>query len=215
MALFVTGTDTGVGKTHAAAAILHRYRHIKNIKYWKPVQTGIDVDPLDATIVRSLTGLDESFFLPTTLRYKAPLSPHRAAELENSVIDLDDLLTRFAQEAGNSQTAPLIVEGAGGILVPLNRKQTWIDFIHAASIPVVVVARTGLGTINHTLLTIEYLRRQAATIVGVIYCGESNEDNIRTISEMSGVPSLGQFYFRGIADFAMVDAKNRLEQYLV
>lgn len=214
MALFITGTDTGVGKTHAAAGILYRYRSLENIKYWKPVQTGMRTDPPDAETVQRLTGLGQSYILPTTLSFKEPLSPHRAAELENYQIDLRELEQKWDELDARCRRSTLI-EGAGGILVPLNRTTTWIDFIRVINVPVVIAARTGLGTINHTLLTVEHLKNRGAVIAGILYCGEANDDNIRTVSEMSGVPSLGQFYFQSANDFVQIDPDGLLKQYLV
>ncbi|MBL8021396.1 MAG: dethiobiotin synthase, partial [Leptospirales bacterium] len=205
MAIFITGTDTGVGKTHAAAGILYRYRNLNNIKYWKPVQTGTRTDPLDAETVERLTGLGEGYILPTTLSFKEPLSPHRAAELENCEIDIQTLEHKWREFESEGGRKSILIEGAGGILVPLNRKSTWIDFIRAINVPVVIAARTGLGTINHTLLTVDYLKSRGAVIAGILYCGEANEDNILTISRMSGVPSLGRFYFQSVNDFAQID----------
>jgi dethiobiotin synthetase len=166
--IFVCGTDTGAGKTHTAAAILFRYAAI-GARYWKPVQTGTRTDELDEAIVKRLTGLAEDCFVPTMLTFSEPLSPHRAAELESRSIHIETIVDRLL-ELGPS----LIVEGAGGLLVPLNRRATWLDFLDLArargsEFSVVIAARSGLGTINHSLLTMERLRRENHSIAGIVF----------------------------------------------
>lgn len=189
MAIFVTGTDTGVGKTIASAALLRRYSEAPGIRYWKPVQTGDDDDRL--TVAR-LSRLGDRFTAPGLYRFEHPLSPHRAAELENASIDLDAIDARFRELR---QSGPLIVEGAGGVMVPLNRQSLWPDLIERWQIPVVIATRTTLGTINHSLLTIAALRSRSISIAGLIFCGLENDDNERTIVDLSGVSSLGRIYY--------------------
>ncbi len=194
MSLFICGTDTGIGKTHVSAALLRRFADVPGLRYWKPVQTGFPPDD-DRAIVGTLTGLPDERLAPTGISYREPLSPHRAAELEDrpapGVSDLLPILKEL------EQAGPLIVEGAGGLLVPLNRKETWADFLQAAPMPVVLAARSGLGTINHSLLTISEMRRREIELAGIIFCGPPNEDNRRTVLETSGVPCLGEFDYRG------------------
>ncbi|HMZ38286.1 MAG TPA: dethiobiotin synthase [Leptospiraceae bacterium] len=208
--IFVCGTDTGVGKTHAAAALLWRYRTLSGIRYWKPVQTGASAeDPADKETVRCLTGLADSFFLPTYLSFTQPLSPHRAAELDGTQIDLDALIQKTRSISG-----PVIMEGAGGLCVPLTRSATWIDLLKACRIPVVLVARTGLGTINHSLLTLDRLKLEKIECAGIVFCGPENADNVRTVSEMSGARVLGSFEFKSREDFETVDPEGVLTSYL-
>lgn len=211
MSLFICGTDTAAGKTCAAAALMSRHGANRSLRYWKPIQTGNEKDN-DLRTVSVLTGLPPERFLPTAFSYRPPLSPHRAAELENSRIELAVLIEymeRFRRQG------PLIVEGAGGLLVPLNRRCTWLDFLTATATPVLVVGRTGLGTINHSLLTITTLQRHSLAVVGIVFFGPSNEDNMRTIGEFSGVPLLGRLEFQeGRVVTADLDHEGILDSHL-
>lgn len=184
--LFVTGTDTGVGKTVASAILMRRLRHL-DCRYWKPVQTGIEVDDDTGTVER-LSGMAASHFMHDGVRLPRPLSPHLAASLNGTRIDLSDLLTTAARR----HEGVWIVEGAGGVLVPLNEHALMVDLILQLSAPTVIVARSGLGTINHTLLTVEALRQRNAAIVGVIMIGEPNAENRAAIENYGGVPVLGE-----------------------
>ncbi|MBX7056880.1 MAG: dethiobiotin synthase [Leptospirales bacterium] len=187
--VFVTGVDTGIGKTVSSAALLRRYQRVPGLRYWKPVQTGADDDRL--TVAR-LSGLGDRWTAPTLYRFEAPLSPHRAAELEDATIDADRIQQRFKQHC---QSGPLIIEGAGGIMTPLTRQLLWLDLLQQMQIPAVVATRTGLGTINHSLLTLHALRLHNIPIAGLIFCGEANDDNVRTILEMGDSRSLGRFFY--------------------
>lgn len=190
MALFICGTDTDAGKTHAAAAILLRYhKSVKNLRYWKPVQTGTDSDD-DRAFVRNLSGLSTSYFLPTSFEYSKPLSPHRAAELDGTdCATVSELVKKFNEYAGDGA---LLIEGAGGLLVPINRKETWVDFLLESGAKVVLVSRSGLGTINHSLLTLRELERNRIDVAGIIYFGPENQDNMKTIEDFSGIKRIGQ-----------------------
>jgi len=210
MSLFISGTDTNVGKTFAAAVLMARYRDSGPL-YWKPVQTGFPPDD-DRRTALELSGLREESFLPTGFTFREPLSPHRAAELEGRELSLDELCAKFREYEKRSS---LLVEGAGGLLVPLNRRETWIDFLTELSLPVVLVARTGLGTINHSLLSIEILRRNSLKIVGVLFAGPPNEDNMNTVGQMSGIPVLGRIDYRSAADRPEdIDPNGLLGEYL-
>lgn len=168
--VFVTGTDTEVGKTVASACLVCAL----NGDYWKPVQTGSETDS-DSGEVARLTGLGQERFHAPAFTFKAPLSPHAAALEEGGAMALDDFRLP-------STSRPLIVEGAGGLLVPLNGSDFMIDLMERLALPVVVVARSGLGTINHTLLTLRALEVRKMRVLGVIMVGApnpSNEDAIR------------------------------------
>ena len=156
------------------------------------MQTG---DDDDRATVQSLTGLDETYFVPTGWSFTEPLSPHRASELEERQDEIT-VARLFARLQRHKIEGPLLVEGAGGLLVPLHRglRETWLDFLMATGLPVVIVARTALGTINHSLLTVQALRAAEIPIAGLLFCGEENEDNRRTIREFSGADDLGRFY---------------------
>ncbi|KPF84964.1 dethiobiotin synthase [Novosphingobium sp. AAP93] len=178
-AFVVTGTDTGIGKTVFSAALTGAL----GAHYWKPVQSGLD-DGADKDSVATLAGLPAERIIPEAYRLTEPLSPHRAAELDGVAIDPDVLLLPEAR--------PLVVEGAGGALVPLTREVTYADVFAEWGLLTIVVARTTLGTINHSLLTIEALRARRVPIHGVAFVGEANEDNEATICEMGKVHRLGR-----------------------
>jgi dethiobiotin synthase len=178
--LFVTGTDTGVGKTVLSAALLLRY---PEARYWKPIQTGTRDDTADDTTeVRRLSG---GQVITEGIRLPDPVSPHLAAQRVEMSIDLDPLVNQV-------RATPLIVEGAGGVLVPVNDSQTMADLMVLLGLPVIVAARTTLGTINHTLLTIEALRARALRVAGVVMIGDADADNRAAIEHYGNVAVVGE-----------------------
>lgn len=184
--LIIAGTDTDAGKTMVSAAILKQYAPLnKDLHYWKPVQTGYPQDD-DAATVQRLSGCDRVL---RGLVFRRPLSPHLAAELEHKTIDPDTIpISR------NDIDHHLIVEGAGGLLVPLTRQVLWIDVIEKLKSPVLLVARTTVGTINHTLLSVEALQRRNIPVIGIAFFGPVNDiatDNIHTVRDLTGLPVLG------------------------
>ncbi|MBF0629033.1 MAG: dethiobiotin synthase [Magnetococcales bacterium] len=179
--LFVTGTDTGVGKSVAAAWLAARLAAC----YWKPVQSGLEEES-DSQCVARLAGLEAAAVLPETYRLHMPLSPHESARRDGVEIQL----SAFVLPDG--QGRPVVVEGAGGVLVPLNGREKMIDLMVQLALPVVVVARTTLGTINHTLLTLEALRRRELEVAGVILCGVPNGVNREAIVGFGGVTLLAE-----------------------
>ncbi|WP_174292044.1 dethiobiotin synthase [Sphingomonas bacterium] len=179
MTIVVTGTDTDIGKTVFAAALAIAI----GAHYWKPIQAGLD-EGGDAQAVAAL-GVDADRILPEAYRLTTPCSPHHAAELDGVVIDPDRLTPP-------STPARLVVEGAGGALVPVTRQLLYADLFARWGHPVVIVARTALGTINHSLLTIEALRSRGVPILGVAFNGEANEDSEATIAEIARVKRLGR-----------------------
>ena len=185
--LFVTGTDTGVGKTVAAAALLHRYRGQFPLKYWKPIQTGIEQDDDTAEVTR-LAACSPHEVLSAGVRLERPVSPHLAARLAGRPIDIDEVLATVSSEP---DSARWVVEGAGGVLVPVSDTADMADLISRLGMPAVVVARTALGTINHTLLTIEALRRRSIHAAGVIMVGVPNADNRDAIERYGRIDVLG------------------------
>jgi len=181
-AIVITGTDTGVGKTLFAAALTGAL----GAYYWKPVQSGPDDEGgSDSERVARLAGIPAAQVLPEVYRLSEPLSPHRAAELDGVAIDPARLV--LPEVAG-----ALVVEGAGGVLVPLTREVLYGDVFARWGAPVVIVARTGLGTINHTLLSLEALRARGVPVLGVAFSGEANDDNEATICAMGRVKRLGR-----------------------
>ncbi len=179
---FVTGTDTNVGKTVTSAMLLAG----TNGTYWKPIQSGLE-DITDTDYVKQVTQLDADHFLPERFRLTQPLSPHLSAAIDGVMIALADL-----QLPNQVAHKPLIVEGAGGLMVPINDRHYIIDLIAAWQLPVCLVARSTLGTINHTLLSIAQLRRFEIPILGIIVNGPENIENCRAIAHYGKVKILGQ-----------------------
>jgi dethiobiotin synthetase len=172
---FITGTDTGVGKTLVAAVMTYALR----ASYWKPIQSGSS----DQAVIRELTGLSAAHFHPTQYAFRASLSPDQAARLENITIDINTCEIPVT-------TNHLVIEGAGGVFVPLNEDECMLDFMKKLAVPVVIVSRGQLGTINHTLLSIEALRRRDIPIHGVVFSGELNPDNQTAIEKWAKVKTL-------------------------
>ena len=179
-AIVVTATGTDIGKTVFAAALtaaLDGY-------YWKPVQAGLD-DGSDLERVGRLSGLPAARLLPEAYRLTTPCSPHRAAEIDGVTIDVDALEPPRCDR-------PLVIEGAGGVLVPFSRQATFADVMARWQLPVVLVAATSLGTISHSLAAIEALRARNVNIRGVAFVGDAVEDSEATIAAMGGVKRLGR-----------------------
>lgn len=174
---FVTGTDTNVGKTVVSAILTAGLQAC----YWKPVQTGIESD---IEWVKSTTQFDNNRFFPATYHFSAPLSPHHAAALEGDVIDFD----KFVKPSKES----LIIEGAGGLMVPLDHRFFMIDLIKKMEVPVILVARSTLGTLNHTLMSLEMLRMRAIPVLGVVINGPKNILNRQSIESLGKVPILAE-----------------------
>ncbi len=189
--LFVTGTDTGVGKTVACAALMHRYRGVGPLRYWKPIQTGIEIDD-DTATVRRLGACSAEEIFDKGVRLPKPVSPHLAAQWAGQRIDLAGLRGLVGDDDDGVRW---IVEGAGGVLVPVNETQTMADWIGSLALPVLVVARSGLGTINHTLLTLEALRARSLRVGGVMMIGEPNADNRAAIERYGHVPVVAEMPF--------------------
>ncbi|PKU23800.1 dethiobiotin synthase [Telmatospirillum siberiense] len=184
--VFVTGTDTGIGKTMVAAWLVRSWR----ADYWKPVQSGI-AEGLDADVVRRVA--PETAIHPSAFMLNEPLSPDQAARLDGVAISLDDF---HLPETSNS----LVVEGAGGAMVPLNDRHMMIDLMARLGLPVVLVARSGLGTINHTLLTLEAMRHRGLAVAGVIMSGPPNDANRQAIEHFSGIGVVAQLPLLSGAD---------------
>lgn len=175
----VTGTDTDVGKTVFAAMLTLALDGL----YWKPIQCGTD-DGTDTKTVSALSGRVH----PEAYVLRAPLSPHRAAELENRTIDWNAL--DLPQNVPANTT--LIVEGAGGLMVPVTRDLLQIELFARWHKPVILVARTTLGTINHSLLSLEALRLWRIKVHGIVFVGDEMPDSERTITEIGNVKHLGR-----------------------
>ncbi|BCH27153.1 ATP-dependent dethiobiotin synthetase BioD [Mesorhizobium sp. L-8-10] len=178
--IVITGTDTGIGKTVFSAGLTG----LLDGFYWKPVQSGLD-EETDSQVVERLAGLPMGRILPEVYRLKEPLSPHRSAELDGVAIDVAELSLP-------DLPGPIVIEGAGGLMVPLNRRTKFIDIFAQWRVPVILCARTKLGTINHTLLSIEALRARSIPLIGIAFIGDEVADTQRTIVEFSGVRQLGR-----------------------
>lgn len=176
----ITGTDTDVGKTVFAAALVGALGGY----YWKPVQAGLS-EGSDAQTVARLSGLPPSHILQEAYRLSTPCSPHRAAIIDGVVIDP----ARLALPAA---PGPLIVEGAGGALVPLSRGLLYADLFANWQKPLIIVARAELGTINHSLLTIEALRIRGVPMLGIAFIGDAHQDSAEIVCEISGIRQLGR-----------------------
>ena len=183
MRLFVTGIGTEVGKTVIAAILTEALE----ADYWKPVQAG-DLDYSDTHKVRDLVSHDKSVFHSETHALHHPMSPHAAAERDGVEISLDDFQLPLTENN-------LIVEGAGGLMVPLNSKDCIIDLIEKLDIEVVLVSRNYLGSINHTLLSVEALQNRSIKIRGIIFNDKENKDTESAILKMTGLKCLGRVEF--------------------
>ncbi|WP_428392622.1 dethiobiotin synthase [Lichenicoccus sp.] len=198
--VFVTGTDTNVGKTLVAACLVRAWQAV----YWKPLQTGLAEQAGDSETVMRLAGIGAERVVPPHTALQAPLSPYAAAALENAVIDLACL------RLPSVNARPLVVEGAGGLLVPVNETAMMIDLIGQLGLPVVLVARGTLGTINHTLLSLEALRNRGLAVAGVVISGPVLTGNRETIVHHGDVRILAELPWAERLDAASVMRLARL-----
>ncbi|MFN1833932.1 dethiobiotin synthase [Balneola sp. MJW-20] len=174
--IFVSGTDTGIGKTVVSAMLMSSL----DATYWKPTQSGLD-EETDTQFVQRVSEVPESRIIPERYRLNEPMSPHSAADIDNVKISLNDF------QLPEYDTDHLIVEGAGGLWVPINWKESMMDLILHLNIPVLLVARSTLGTLNHTLLSLEALRNRGIDIIGVVMNGPEHEENKKTIEHFGNV----------------------------
>ena len=198
--LFITGTDTGVGKTIISSILIAGL----NAAYWKPIQAGTGTGT-DSKIVEYLTGLPENRFYQEAYQLRNPISPHAAAELEGVKINLENI-----KLPGASGFKHLIIEGAGGIMVPLNDMHLMIDLIRILNVSVLIVARNKLGTINHSLMTIEELKRHRLEIFGVVLVGRKNKINKEAIESFGEVKVIAEIdYMKNLEhqDFGLLYQK--------
>lgn len=209
MKFWIVGTDTDVGKTTVSAWICLHTKYC----YWKPIQTGSNFElsdddcinddettsfhalrsssvnitsdfnhiSMDSSIVKKLSG---SNIYPERYVFSAALSPHIAAEMENVEISINEINVPDCEN--------LLIEAAGGLMVPLNKKNMYIDFIKKTNLPVILVAKSSLGTINHTCLSIEALKKRDINLLGVIVNGEKNIENVNSIKKYGNVQILAE-----------------------
>lgn len=184
--LFVTGTDRKIGKTVVSSILVAGLE----ASYWKPLQAGRD--PIsDTEFVKKHTGLPGNHFYDEVYQFRSPMSPHAAAEIEGVEIDMGRFKTpKYYQ-------GHLIVEGAGGLIVPLNHEKYIIDLIQELHLPVLLVGKSGLGTLNHTLLSLEALRARHIQVWGVVLIGEKNHSIEEAVIRYGNVDRL---FHLGILD---------------
>ena len=179
MKLFITGIGTDVGKTIASSIITESLQ----ADYWKPIQAG-DLENSDSHKIERYISNDKTVIHPNSYKLNTPASPHLAAEIDRVTIDLSKII---APETENH----LVIEGAGGLFVPLNNEDTIIDLIQP-NYKVIVVSRHYLGSINHTLLTIEALKNRNIKIAGIIFSGEQNQATESIILSKTGIYCIGR-----------------------
>lgn len=196
--IFITGTDTGVGKTVATAALASCLEKSGNdIKIIKPFQTGTGEEGfLDIEFVYKALGRDFDLDDVCPVRLINPLSPYSAAEIENTKINISSVLDPLKEKLLDS-SGTVIFEGAGGLLVPITKKYFMSDFVKDMDLQLIIVSRPGLGTLNHTLLSIEYAKQKGLNILGIIICNYpptpdlAESLNIKTILQLTDVEILG------------------------
>ncbi|AAQ00669.1 MULTISPECIES: dethiobiotin synthase [Prochlorococcus] len=205
----VCGTDTDVGKTVVSSLLVQGLSGV----YWKPIQSGLEGGG-DTNRVCELLTLPKERWIPEKYKFKAAVSPHWAAEQEHIIIKPNLLKVPLVNQS-------LIIETAGGVMVPLTRQYLQIDLLKEWMLPIIIVARSGLGTLNHTLLSIEALTKRKIPILGLIINGPLHKDNPKTLEQFGGVPVIAQLpklaslSASSLAkEWLKQDIRNRLEQLL-
>ena len=200
--IFITGTDTGVGKTFVAVGLINALKEKGfNVCPMKPVETGCRTKkgkliPEDTMSLIKASGIKEAIDVINPYRFKHPLAPSVAAELERKSIKKEKIFSAYNYLSKKYDIT--IVEGAGGIMAPLYKKYLFLDFISALNLPIIIVSRPGLGTINHTLLTISAAKGRGVNILGVVInyaaktkTGIAEKTNPEIIKRLGGVPVIG------------------------
>lgn len=183
----ITGTDTDIGKSVFAAGLAQ----LLDAYYWKPIQSGLE-GKSDCQLVYEL-GVPRDKIIPEAYRLKTSCSPHEAAQIDEVVIEQ-------AQLRPPEVTGSLVIEGAGGVLVPITPEVPFADLFAEWQLPVILVARTRLGTINHSLLSVEALRSRKVPVHGIAFIGDPNEETETTISRIGKVRRLGRLPMIGNLD---------------
>ncbi|KRR19321.1 MULTISPECIES: dethiobiotin synthase [Bradyrhizobium] len=179
--IVVIGTDTGIGKTVFSAGLAD----LLGANYWKPIQAGLEGET-DTELVARLGSLSADRIVPELYRLRTPASPYHSAEIDGVRIDADSL------DVPDTGERPLVIEGAGGLMVPLSLGAVYADVFERWRLPVVLCARTALGTINHSLLSIEALRKRQIELLGIAFIGERNSETESAICEIGRVRWLGR-----------------------
>jgi dethiobiotin synthetase len=230
---FITGTDTGVGKTVIAGALIKTAQSLGlKVCGMKPLETGCKkingaLFPSDGDFLKKMSDVDEPLSLITPCAYENPLAPMVAADIEKKLVNLTAIKDSFKNLSEKYQS--VMVEGIGGLLVPITRNYFVIDLIKELNLPVIMVSKPGIGAINHTLLTLNYALINSLNVAGIIinytqaYQGTIAEDtNMQAIMELSPVPVIGSFpYLTEVSDKTLVKAAlenldiNVLKRYLL
>ena len=196
---FVTGIGTGIGKTIVSAILTEKLK----ADYWKPVQAG-ELNNSDTMKVRSLVSNSKSVFHPETYALTEPFSPHKSAAIDGIEIDINKFIL---PKTDNN----LIIEGAGGLMVPLNDRFLVIDLIKQLKVEVILVSQNYLGSINHTLLSIQTLKQYEIQIAGIIFNGDSNSNSEEYILNYTSIKLLGRIpHYPNITKAAIIAAGNPL-----
>ncbi|TCC98223.1 dethiobiotin synthase [Pedobacter psychroterrae] len=185
---FITGIGTGIGKTVVSAIITEKLQ----ADYWKPIQSG-DLDISDSLFIKNLISNKKSIIRPEKYRLSRPLSPHLSARLDGIEIDLSSIVLPKAN-------GDLVIEGAGGLMVPLNNKELILDLIKRLNPKVIVVSQNYLGSINHTLLTLETLKAHQIKVAGLIFNGTANAESENYIESYTGVKIIGRVPSMNVID---------------
>jgi len=218
---FITGTDTGVGKTVITAALI---RAIKLLGFkvggMKPIETGClksdfrdengGLIPSDGMFLKEMAGMDDLIDLVTPVRFRNPLAPFPASEIENVLVDIEKIKKAYSELSKKFDV--VIVEGIGGLLVPITKHYFVIDLAREFSLPAIIVSKPGLGTINHTLLTVNYAIKEGLDVAGIIINYSQPSDstiaeatNPEVIRQISSVPLLGIFPYIGEIQSASIE----------
>lgn len=218
---FITGTDTNVGKTVCTALLLATLRK-KGYKIFpmKPIQTGCSTTAPDLNYIIKINDLEvpkKLLSLMAPFCFKPPCSPHLAAEMEGRPIQIKDIIPKFKML--KKYTDSILVEGAGGILVPINHKENMLDLIQEINLPVILVSRPGLGTINHTLLSLEALNKREISIAGIIFVHTekdgsdfTEDNNKKIISKIGKTRILGTISYESTLDKKNPDSFSKINK---
>lgn len=196
---FIAGTDTGIGKTFVSAMLMSAL----DATYWKPVQAGLE-EETDTGFVQRVAEVGEDRIIPERYRLKTAMSPHGAADIDGVSISLNDF------ELPQYHTRHLIVEGAGGLNVPLNWEDTVLDLIDQLKLPVLLVGRSSLGTLNHTLLSVEALIKRGIEVFGVVLNGERHPHNKGTLEHFTGLTILQTEPIQNVDRDTLIDGFRRM-----
>ena len=189
----ICGTDTDVGKTLISSFFVRGL----NSFYWKPIQSGIYKET-DSEVVKRLSQVKSNKIIKEAYIFKEPVSPHWASEIDQIKIEMKSLDLPKVNES-------LVLETAGGLMVPITRNFLQIDQIKIWDLPVIIVCRSSLGTLNHTLLSIEALKKRGIKILGLVINGVNHLDNPRTLQEFSNLPIIAEFPFLKKIDCSILD----------